>query len=97
MELLLQIKELAEEMGFQVLHCIVDCLWVVGEPISKFKEAVEREDGILTEVDTYDWIAFLPMSDGDRSLQSLFRQTKHRQDEDPGSHGPQGRHTGVCQ
>ena len=29
-----------------------------------FKEAVEREAGILTEVDTYDWIIFLPMSDG---------------------------------
>ena len=26
-------------MGFEVLHGIVDCLWVVGEPISKFKEA----------------------------------------------------------
>jgi len=39
-ELLMQIKELAEEMGFEVLHGIVDCLWVVGEPISSFKEAV---------------------------------------------------------
>jgi hypothetical protein len=28
------------------------------------QEAVELETGILTEVDTYDWIAFLPMSDG---------------------------------
>ena len=35
-----------------------------GEPISKFKEAVESETGILTEVDSYDWITFLPMSDG---------------------------------
>ena len=51
-------------MGFEVLHGIVDCLWVIGEPISVFKEAVERETGILTEVDTYDWITFLPMSDG---------------------------------
>jgi DNA polymerase I len=39
-ELLLQIKELAESMGFEVLHGIVDCLWVIGEPISVFKEAV---------------------------------------------------------
>jgi DNA polymerase I len=29
-----------------------------------FKEAVEKETWILTEVDTYDWITFLPMSDG---------------------------------
>jgi len=46
-ELLIKIKELAEEMGFEVLHGIVDCLWVRGEPISAFKEAVERETGIL--------------------------------------------------
>jgi DNA polymerase elongation subunit (family B) len=37
MELLMQIKELAENMGFKVLHGIVDCLWVVGEPISVFR------------------------------------------------------------
>jgi len=63
-ELLMRIKEMAEDMGFEVLHGIVDCLWVRGEPISKYKELVETETGILTEVDSYDWIAFLPMSDG---------------------------------
>jgi hypothetical protein len=59
-----QVKELAEDMDFQVLHGIVDCLWVIGEPIASFKEAVERETGILTELDSYDWITFLPMADG---------------------------------
>jgi DNA polymerase, archaea type len=68
----MQIKELAEEMGFEVLHCIVDCLWVIGEPISVFKEAVEKETGILTEVDTYDWITFLPMSDGGGAYNRYF-------------------------
>jgi len=113
-ELLMQIKEIAEGMGFEVLHGIVDCLWVkkmrvmgkangcrgdggrgycdrgesVGggggrgdgervddggedggdgrlwDGVAEFKEAVERETGILTEVDTYDWIVFLPMADG---------------------------------
>jgi len=29
-----------------------------------FKEAVEKETGISTEVDSYNWITFLPMSDG---------------------------------
>jgi hypothetical protein len=29
-------------MGFEALHGIVDCLWVIGEPISVFEEAVER-------------------------------------------------------
>ena len=68
----MQIKEMAEEMGFEVLHGIVDCLWVIGEPISVFKEAVEKETGILTEVDTYDWITFLPMSDGTGAYNRYF-------------------------
>jgi DNA polymerase I len=50
----------------------VDCLWVIGEPISAFKEAVERETGILTEVDSYDWITFLPMSDGTCAYNRYF-------------------------
>jgi len=45
-ELLMEIQE----MGFEVLHGIVDCLWVIGEPISAFKEAVEKETGILTDI-----------------------------------------------
>jgi DNA polymerase, archaea type len=60
----MQIEELAEGIDFEVQHGIVDCLWVIGEPISEFKKAVERETGILTEVDSYDWITFLPMTDG---------------------------------
>jgi DNA polymerase I len=71
-ELLLQIKEMAEDMGLDVLHGIVDCLWVRGEPIYRFKEAVERETGILTEVESYDWIAFLPMSDGKGAYNRYF-------------------------
>jgi len=71
-DLLLQIKDLAEGMDFQVLHGIVDCLWVIGEPIAGFKEAVERETGILTEVDSYDWIVFLPMADGSGAYNRYF-------------------------
>ena len=59
-------------MGYEVLHGIVDCLWVIGEPISMFKEAVEKETGILTEVDTYDWVTFLPMSDGGGAYNRYF-------------------------
>jgi DNA polymerase I len=71
-ELLMQIKELAEDMGFEVLHGIVDCLWVIGEPISAYKEAVEKKTGILTEVDSYNWIAFLPMADGAGAYNRYF-------------------------
>jgi DNA polymerase I len=71
-ELLMQIKEIAESLDFEVLHGIVDCLWVIGEPVSRFKEAVEKETGILTEVDSYDWIAFLPMADGSGAYNRYF-------------------------
>ena len=71
-ELLCSIKELAENMGFEVLHGIVDCLWVIGEPISGFKETVEREMGILTEVDSYDGITFLPMADGSEPIIAIL-------------------------
>jgi DNA polymerase, archaea type len=71
-ELLMQIKEMAEGMGFEVLHGIVDCLWVIGEPIAEFKKAVESETGILTEVDSYDWITFLPMADCSGSYNRYF-------------------------
>ena len=68
----MQIKEIAENMGYEILHGIVDCLWIIGEPISTFKEAVERETGILTKVDTYDWITCLPMSDGTGAYNRYF-------------------------
>jgi len=95
-DLLIQIKELAEGMGFEVLHGIVDCLWVIGEPIVDFKQAVERETGILTEVDSYDWIVFLPMADGSGGLQLLLRPDRHWQGKDQGRDGPQGRYARVC-
>lgn len=63
-EILLQTKEIAEDMGFEVLHGIVDCVWVVGEPVMDLKTRIESKTGISTEIDAYDWIVFLPMEDG---------------------------------
>ncbi len=63
-EILLSTKEIAEEMGFQVLHGIVDCVWITGEPAMELKARIEGETGISTEMDAYDWIVFLPMEDG---------------------------------
>jgi DNA polymerase I len=68
----MQIKELAEDVGFEVLHGIVDCLWVIGEPISDYEEVEERETGILTEVDSNDWITFLPKADGSGAYNCYF-------------------------
>jgi DNA polymerase I len=63
-EILLRTKESAEEMGFRVLHGIVDCLWVQGSPVDALKERVERETGLFLEVEHFDWIVFLPLADG---------------------------------
>ena len=71
-EHLMRTKEIAEEMDLKVLHGIVDCLWVSGGSISPFKEKVEREIGIPAEVESYDWIAFLPMADGTGAYNRYF-------------------------
>ncbi|MDH7592771.1 MAG: type B DNA-directed DNA polymerase [Methanomicrobiales archaeon] len=63
-EILLRSKEIAEEMGCRVLHGIVDCLWVQSPAIERLKARVEGEIGLTTECEHFDWITFLPMSDG---------------------------------
>ncbi|HNL86758.1 MAG TPA: DNA polymerase I, partial [Methanoregulaceae archaeon] len=63
-EILLTTKECAEEMGFDVLHGIVDCLWVQGGPAGALKARIELVTGLHTTLDCYDWIVFLPMPDG---------------------------------
>jgi DNA polymerase I len=63
-ELLIKTKLIAESLDLEVLHGIVDCLWVKGGDASQFKEKVEAATGIGTELDPYDWIVFLPLADG---------------------------------
>ncbi len=63
-EVLIRTRDIAEEMGFGVLHGIVDCLWVKGGDICALREHVERETGLHAVAGTYDWIVFLPMADG---------------------------------
>ena len=59
-------------MNFRVLHGIVDCLWVQGSPINALKERVERETGLLSEVEHFDWIVFEPMNDGSGAYNRYF-------------------------
>ncbi|NYT21833.1 MAG: type B DNA-directed DNA polymerase [Methanomicrobiales archaeon] len=63
-EILIRTRDIAEDLGFSVLHGIVDCLWVQGGPAALLKERVEEEIGLPTTLDAYDWIVFLPMPDG---------------------------------
>jgi DNA polymerase I len=63
-DILIRTKDIAEEMGFTVLHGIVDCLWVQGSPVDLLKSRVEQETGLLSEVEHFDWIVFEPLNDG---------------------------------
>ncbi|MDD1672990.1 MAG: type B DNA-directed DNA polymerase [Methanomicrobiales archaeon] len=71
-DILLRSKRCAEQMGFTVLHGIVDCLWVQGADVMALKERIEQETSLATECDTYDWIVFLPMNDGTGSYNRYF-------------------------
>jgi DNA polymerase-2 len=66
-ELLLQAKDIAEDMGFLVLHMYVDCLFVQKAGCQKaadfnpLLEAIAAQTGISIALDgVYRWVAFLP-------------------------------------
>lgn len=71
-EILIQVKEIAESMGLEVVHGLVDCLWVCGEDVENFRERIETETGIPVEVEPYDWIVFLPLKDGGGAYNRYF-------------------------
>jgi DNA polymerase I len=63
-EILMQTKDIAESMGFCVLHGIVDCLWVQGTAVDVLCAEVNRKTGLSAESEHFDWIVFLPLNDG---------------------------------
>jgi len=63
-EILVQTKDIAESRGFCVLHGIVDCLWVQGNGVEDLCAEVNRKIGLFAENEHFDWIVFLPLSDG---------------------------------
>jgi DNA polymerase, archaea type len=63
-EILMQTKDIAELMGFTVLHGIVDCLWVQGTAVDDLCNKVNRKTGLSPENEHFDWIVFLPLNDG---------------------------------
>ena len=63
-EILMQTKDIAESMGFHVLHGIVDCLWVQGGAVEALCDEVNRKTGLFAENEHFDWIVFLPLNDG---------------------------------
>jgi DNA polymerase I len=71
-DILLRTKDIAEEMGFTVLHGIVDCLWVQGPGVEVLKQKVESEINILTGIEHFNWIVFLPQADGSGAYNRYF-------------------------
>ncbi len=73
-EILLQTIELAEEMGFEVLHGIVDSLWVKGKhPDELCRQASERIGITLEHKGVFKWIVFLPnKSNGSGALNRYY-------------------------
>ena len=63
-EILMQTKDIAESMGFCVLHGIVDCLWVQGTAVDVLCAEVNRKTGLFAGNEHFDWIVFLPLNDG---------------------------------
>ena len=60
-EILLRTIEIADSMGFEILHGIVDSLWVKGRNPEMLCETVSREIGIPLELKgEFRWIVFLP-------------------------------------
>ncbi len=60
-EILLSTMEMADSMGFEILHGIVDCLWVKGHDPMRLCELVTRKIGIPLELkDEFVWLVFLP-------------------------------------
>ena len=65
-ELMLQAKEVAEDMGFTVLHMYVDCLFVQQEGLQRpsdfapLMNAIEEQTGIPIALEgVFKWVAFL--------------------------------------
>ena len=64
-QLLLQSIKIAETNHFQVLHGIVDSLWLYKKDATrndyqKLQESIEQETGFGMSLDIYNWIVFLP-------------------------------------
>jgi DNA polymerase I len=72
-EILVHAKDIAESMEFRVLHGIVDCLWIQGSASADLlKSRIEKETGLLAEVEHFDWIVFEPLNDGSGAYNRYF-------------------------
>jgi len=63
-KLLLDAIHIAEDEGFEILHGIVDSIWIhkdnaTKNEYNKLKEKIAKETGFDLSLDVYDWMVFL--------------------------------------
>ncbi|MFW6083158.1 MAG: DNA polymerase domain-containing protein [Thermoplasmatota archaeon] len=75
-EILLKAADIAQDMGFRVMHGIVDSLWLKGgeSKVDDLIEKVREETKVTLEKEgMYDWVVFLPnKSDGVGALNRYY-------------------------
>jgi DNA polymerase elongation subunit (family B) len=77
-DLLLRAKEIAEEDGFELIHAIVDCVWLkkpgaTHEEYQRLADKIEASTGIKISVEgIYKWILF-PVSKMDEEIPTATR------------------------
>jgi DNA polymerase elongation subunit (family B) len=60
-DILLRTIKLSQDNGYEVLHGIVDCVWIRGQDPEKLQKIVTKDIGIDIECKGfYNWIVFLP-------------------------------------
>ena len=66
--------EICREMGFSVIHGIVDSLWIQGNgDMKSLLQRIESETSIgIVEEGHYRWITFLPARSGDGAMNRYF-------------------------
>ncbi len=66
--------DICRDMGFTVIHGIVDSLWIQGNgSIDELLERISRETSIgIVEEGHYRWIVFVPARNGEGSLNRYF-------------------------
>ena len=64
-KLLLNAIHIAEDEGFQILHGIVDSMWIHKDSATEndydcLRQKIAKETGFSLSLDVYNWIVFLP-------------------------------------
>lgn len=77
-EIMIQAKKMFEENGYEIVHGIVDSIWITpgrdAEPIQEVCDEISRAIGIELEFEhRFDWVGFVPRSGSEADISTLNR------------------------